>query len=75
MREKENHQSQVSLEESCDKAEFEKPAAAPQDLPENDNSQTESQAFENHGEDGLKALARLMMVSLTWSLAGLSKPK
>ncbi|MEG4119600.1 hypothetical protein QUA43_19300 [Microcoleus sp. N9_B4] len=74
MREKENHQSQVSLEESCDKAELKKPAAT-QDLSENDNSQTESQAFENHGEDGLKALARLMMVSLTWSLAGLSKPK
>lgn len=75
MREKENHQSQVSLEVSCDKAELKKPASATQDLPENDNSQTESQAFENHGEDGLKALARLMMVSLTWSLAGLSKPK
>ncbi|MEG4109297.1 hypothetical protein [Microcoleus sp. S13_C5] len=74
MREKENHQSQVSLEVSCDKAELKKPAAT-QDLPENDNSQTESQTFENHGEDGLKALARLMMVSLTWSLAGLSKPK
>ncbi|MEG4224747.1 hypothetical protein QUA35_00165 [Microcoleus sp. N9_B2] len=74
MREKENNQSQVSLEESCDKAELKKPAAT-QDLSENDNSQTESQAFENHGEDGLKALARLMMVSLTWSLAGLSKPK
>ncbi|MEG3921787.1 MULTISPECIES: hypothetical protein [unclassified Microcoleus] len=74
MREKENHQSQVSLEVSCDKGEFKKPAAT-QDLSENDNSQTESQAFENHGEDGLKALARLMMVSLTWSLAGLSKPK
>ncbi|HSF72823.1 MAG TPA: hypothetical protein VLA84_03375 [Microcoleus sp.] len=74
MREKENHQSQVSLEESSDKAELKKPAAT-QDLSENDNSQTESQAFENHGEDGLKALARLMMVSLTWSLAGLSKRK
>ncbi|MEG4146977.1 hypothetical protein [Microcoleus sp. Pol12B5] len=74
MREKENHQSQVSLEESCDKADLKKPAAT-QDLSENNNSQTESKAFENHGEDGLKALARLMMVSLTWSLAGLSKPK
>ncbi|MEG4422374.1 hypothetical protein QUA70_27980 [Microcoleus sp. LAD1_D5] len=75
MREKENHQSQVSLEVSCDKSELKKPPSATQDLPENDNSQTESQAFENHGEDALKALARLMMVSLTWSLAGLSKPK
>ena len=74
MREKENHQSQVSLEESSDKAELKKPPAT-QDLSENDNSQTESQAFENHGEDGLKALGRLMMVSLTWSLAGLSKTK
>ncbi|MEG4088795.1 hypothetical protein [Microcoleus sp. Pol12B4] len=74
MREKENHKSQVSLEVSCDKADLKQPAPT-QDLPENDNSQTDSQAFENHGEDGLKALARLMMVSLTWSLAGLSKRK
>lgn len=75
MIEKENQQSQVSLETSSDKAELEKPAAATQDLSENDNSQTESKGFENNGEDRLKALGRLMMVSLTWSLAGLSKRK
>ncbi|MEG4395766.1 hypothetical protein [Microcoleus sp. BROC3] len=76
MIEKENQPSKVSLEiSSCDKAELETLAAATQDLSENDNSQTEFQAFENNGEDGLKALGRLMMVSLTWSLAGLSKRK
>lgn len=76
MIEKENQHSQVNLEiSSCARSELETLAAATQELSENDNSQTEFQAFENNGEDGLKALGRLMMVSLTWSLAGLSKRK
>lgn len=75
MIEKENQHLQVSLETSYDKAELEKLAAATQELSKNDRSQTESKAVESNGEDGLNAQARLMMVSLIWSLAGLSKRK
>jgi hypothetical protein len=75
MSKEENQQSQVSIETSYDKAELKKPAAATHELSENDHSQTESKPVENNGEDGLKALARLMMVSLTWSMAGLSQRK
>lgn len=75
MIEKENQHLQVSLETSYDKAELEKRSPATQELSENADSKTESKALKNNGEDGLKALARLTMVSLTWSLAGLSKRK
>jgi len=75
MSKEENQQSQVSIETSYDKAEFKKPAAATQELSENHNYQTESKPVKNNGEDGLKALARLMMVSLTWSMAELSQRK
>lgn len=71
---KENQHSQVGLETSYDKAELEKPATATQELSENDRSQTESQAVQNNVADSWKAQARLIMVSLTWAMAGLSKP-
>jgi hypothetical protein len=71
----ENQQPQVSLEKSSEKTELEKPAATTQELAGNVQPTTQSQTFANDGEDGLKALARLLMVSLTWSLAGLSKRK
>ncbi|MEK0177894.1 MAG: hypothetical protein EAZ78_23320 [Oscillatoriales cyanobacterium] len=46
-----------------------------EELPVNVKSQTASQVFGSHGEDRLKALARLMMVSFTWSMAELSQRK
>jgi hypothetical protein len=72
MIEKENQHPQVSLESSSEKADLEQPAATTQELPGNVQP---TQVVANDGEDGLKALARLVMVSLTWSLAGLSKRK
>jgi hypothetical protein len=71
----ENQQPQVSLEICSENADLEKPAATTQELPEKVQPATQSQAVKNDGEDGLKALARLVMVSLTWSMAGLSKRK
>jgi hypothetical protein len=71
----ENQQPEVSLEICSEKADLEKSAASTQEVPENVQSTTQSPPVENDGEDGLKALARLVMVSLTWSLAGLSKRK
>jgi hypothetical protein len=75
MIEEENQHPQVSLESSSEKADLEKPAATTQELPGNVQPPTQPQAVANDGEDGLKALARLVMVSLTWSLAGLSRRK
>ena len=71
----ENQQPEVSLEICSEKADLEKPEATTQEVPENVQPPTQSSAVKNDGEDGLKALARLVMVSLTWSLAGLSKRK
>jgi hypothetical protein len=70
-----NQQPKVSLETSAEKSELEEAAVIPQELSINVNSQTASIEFQNNGEDRLKAIGRLMMVSLTWSLAGISKRK
>jgi hypothetical protein len=70
-----NQQPKVSLETSAEKSELEEAAVIPQELSINVNSQTASIEFQNDGEDRLKAIGRLMMVSLTWSLAGISKRK
>jgi len=75
MTQEQNQQPQVSLETSSEQAQLEKPAATAEELPINVNSATLSQMIEKNGEDRLKALGRLMMVSITWSLAGLSKRK
>lgn len=73
MTEEKNQQPQVSLETSSEQALLEKPAETAEELSINVKSENLSQVVQNNGEDRLKALARLMMVSLTWSLAGLSK--
>ncbi|NQE36402.1 hypothetical protein [Microcoleus asticus] len=73
MTKEKNQQPQVSLETSSEQSQLEKPAETAEELSINVKSETLSQAIENNAEDRLKALGRLMMVSLTWSLAGLSK--
>ncbi|MEG4218276.1 hypothetical protein QUA27_23515 [Microcoleus sp. Pol14C6] len=73
MTEEKNQQPQVSLETSSEQPLLEKPAETAEELSLNVKSETLSQAVENNAEERLKALGRLMMVSLTWSLAGLSK--
>ena len=75
MTEEQNQQLQVSLERSSEQPQSEKAAATADEFSVNVKSETLSQAVENSAKDRLKALGRLMMVSLTWSLAGLSKPK
>lgn len=74
MTEQQNQQRQVSLETSSEPTASEKAATA-EEFSVNVKSETVSQLLENSAQDRLKALGRLMMVSLTWSLAGLSKPK
>jgi hypothetical protein len=77
MTEEKNQQPQVSLETSSEQPQLEKPvekrAETAEELSIQVNSETLYQTGENNAEDRLKALGRLMMVSLTWSLAGLSK--
>lgn len=73
MTEEKNQQPQVSLETSSEQPQLEKSAETAEELSINLKSETLSQAVENNAEERLKALGRLMMVSLTWSLAGLSK--
>jgi hypothetical protein len=73
MSEEKNQQPQVSLETSSEQSHWEKPPETAEELSRNVKLETLSQTVENNAEDRLKALARLMMVSLTWSLAGLSK--
>jgi hypothetical protein len=75
MTEEQNQQLQVSLERSSEQPQSEKAAATADEFSVNVKSETLSQSVENSAKDRLKALGRLMMVSLTWSLAGLSKPK
>ncbi|MEO6862340.1 MAG: hypothetical protein ABI180_12550 [Microcoleus sp.] len=75
MTEQENQQPQVSLETSSEQVESEKVAATADEFSVNVKFETVSEAVENSAQERLKALSRLMMVSLTWSLAGLSKPK
>ncbi|MEG4961590.1 MULTISPECIES: hypothetical protein [unclassified Microcoleus] len=73
MTEDKNQQPQVSLETSSEQPQWKKPAETAEELSINVKSETLSQAVQKNDRDRLKALARLMMVSLTWSLAGLSK--
>jgi hypothetical protein len=73
MTEEKNQQPQVSLKTSSEQPQLEKPAETPAESSRNVKSETLFQAVENNAEQRLKALARLMMVSLTWSMAGLSK--
>ncbi|MEG3941687.1 MULTISPECIES: hypothetical protein [unclassified Microcoleus] len=75
MTEQKNQQRQVSLETFAEQVPLEEPAVVAEESSINLNSETLSQLVENNAEDRMKALGRLMMVSLTWSLAGLSKPK
>ncbi|MEG3927829.1 hypothetical protein [Microcoleus sp. D3_18a_C4] len=73
MTEEKNQQPQVSLETSSEQPQLEQSAETAEELSINLKSETLAQSVENNAEDRLKALGRLMMVSLTWSLAGLSK--
>lgn len=73
MTEEKNQQPQVSLKTSSEQPQLEKPAETAAKFSRNVKSETLFQAAENNAEQRLKALARLMMVSLTWSMAGLSK--
>ncbi|MEG3989630.1 hypothetical protein QUA20_08840 [Microcoleus sp. Pol7_A1] len=73
MTKEKNQQPQVSLETSSEQSQLATPAETAEEFSINVKSETLSQAIENNAEDRLKALGRLMMVSLTWSLAGLSK--
>ena len=73
MTKEKNQQPQVSLETSSEQSQLATPAETAEEFAINVKSETLSQAIENNAEDRLKALGRLMMVSLTWSLAGLSK--
>ena len=74
MTKEKNQQPQVRLETSSEQPQLEKPAETAEEFSINvKKPETLSQAVENNAEDRLKALGRLMMVSLTWSLAGLSK--
>jgi len=76
IQEHDRHQPpKVSLETSSEKAELEKSTATDRELSANIKPNAQSQVLENNAEDRLKAFARLMMVSLTWSLAGLSERK
>ncbi|MEG3847968.1 hypothetical protein QT971_10945 [Microcoleus sp. herbarium19] len=75
MPKQENQQPQVSLETPSQQALVEEPAVAAEELPINVNSETLSQVFENTAKDRLNALGRLMIVSVTWTLAELSKRK
>lgn len=70
-----NQQPKVNLGKSAENTELEQATVTTEELPVNVKPKTQSQAFPNNGEDGLKALARLMMVSFTWSMAGLSERK
>jgi hypothetical protein len=73
MTQEKNQQPQASLKTSSEQPLLEKPAEAAAPCSRNVKPETLFQAVENNAEQRLKALARLMMVSLTWSMAGLSK--
>ncbi|WP_377475560.1 MAG: hypothetical protein P2A85_22235 [Microcoleus anatoxicus] len=68
-------QNQPPLGLGTSDADWEQSIVTAEELPVNVNSKTASQVFGSHGEDRLKALARLMMVSFTWSMAELSQRK
>ncbi|WP_341731161.1 hypothetical protein [Microcoleus sp. EPA2] len=69
------NQPPLGLGTSAKKADLEQSIVTAEELPVNVKSKTASQVFGSHGEDRLKALARLMMVSFTWSMAELSQRK
>ena len=73
MTQEKNQQPQVSLKTSSEQPLLEQPAETAAEWSRNVKSETLFQAVENNAEQRLNALARLMMVSLTWSMAGLSK--
>lgn len=74
MSDKQNQHS-LGLGTSAKNADLEESIVTAEELPVNVKSNTASEVFESHGEDRLKALARLMMVSFTWSMAQLSQRK
>jgi len=75
MTQEHNQRPKISLETSAENTELEQPTVTAEELPLNVKSKTPSQAFATSGEDRLNALARLMMVSFTWSMAELSQRK
>ena len=75
MTQEQNQQPKVNLGISAENTELEQATVTAEELPVNVKSKTPSQAFATSGEDRLKALARLMMVSFTWSMAELSQRK
>lgn len=75
MTQEQNQQPKVNLGISAENTELEEATVTAEELPVNVKSKTPSQAFATSGEDRLKALARLMMVSFTWSMAELSERK
>lgn len=75
MTQEQNQQPKVNLGTSAENTEFEQATVTAEELTANVQPKTQSQAFATSGEDRLKALARLMMVSFTWSMAELSQRK
>ncbi len=73
MTKEENQQLQVSLETSSEQVQVKEPAATAEEVSINVNSETLSQIFEKSAKDRLNALGRLMIVTVTWKLAELSK--
>ena len=74
MTKEENHQPQVSLETSPEEAQVKEPAATVEKLP-NVNSQILCQIIEKSTKDELKALGRLMIVTINWKFPELSQRK
>jgi hypothetical protein len=75
MTQEQNQQPKVSLGISAENTELEQATVTAEELTANVKHKTPSQAFVTSGEDRLKALARLMMVSFTWSMAEMSQRK
>lgn len=70
------NQPRLGLGTSGINADLEPSILTAEELPVNEKAKTASQqVLGSHGEDRLKALARLMMVSFTWSMAELSQRK
>ncbi|TAG98453.1 MAG: hypothetical protein EAZ09_03620 [Oscillatoriales cyanobacterium] len=74
MTQEQNQQPKVNLGTSDENTELEQPTLTAEELP-NVNSKTPCQAFATSGEDRLKALARLIIVSFAWSIPELSERK
>lgn len=75
MTKEKNQQPKVNIGKSGENMELEQATVTAEELTANVKPKTPSQAFATSGEDRLKALARLMMVSFTWSMAELSQRK